>query len=317
MAIKSGMNWDGTPATWACSGSSPYYPGCTCTKYTEWPSERAGFVFGTFNKPFYKNNTFQDLFAYGNAGVGLAAGQPTQPGGWCNGTEPVGFFPCAKCNNTESNRWNNCSPCVNGDLEPTTLRSQCPVTDYTASEKSNNNILNRITLANNGLGSPTPQEGAGTEITSYTLSQFDQFGSKSNLYFEGNSQYANKANGARLRYRYVNGVLMDGTNGLPAQELWPWPMEDRIRVELARELPELGATNFSVTNTLVPLINQYTAVQVPLAILSGTPAPTPISGDLNNDGHVDYRDFISVLTQFGQNGINIFSLNTVIKNYGH
>jgi len=36
-------------------------------------------------------------------------------------------------------------------------------------------------------------------------------------------------------------VLMDGTNGAPAQPLWPWPMEERIRAELGVSVTNLVA----------------------------------------------------------------------------
>ena len=35
--------------------------------------------------------------------------------------------------------------------------------------------------------------------------------------------------GANLCYRYVGGVRQDGSNGSPAQPLWPWPMNERIK----------------------------------------------------------------------------------------
>jgi hypothetical protein len=66
--------------------------------------------------------------------------------------------------------------------------------------------------------------------------------------------------GARLQYRYVNGSLTDGP-------LWPWPMEDRIKKEFADPnlfqasgVPGQVWTNFSVTNTICPLLIQYEAV---------------------------------------------------------
>ena len=47
------------------------------------------------------------------------------------------------------------------------------------------------------------------------------------------------------------------------------------------------------------------------------PAPGLQSlGDFNNDSHVDYRDFLWLLNQFGQNGFNIYNFNTLVKNYG-
>jgi hypothetical protein len=51
--------------------------------------------------------------------------------------------------------------------------------------------------------------------------------------------------------------------------------------------------------------------------VSPTPTITPKPGDLNTDGAVDYRDHRLLLTQFGQTGYNLFTLNTVIKNFGH
>ncbi len=55
--------------------------------------------------------------------------------------------------------------------------------------------------------------------------------------------------GARLAFRYLDGVLMDGSNGSPAQPLWPWPMEDRIQAELGISITDY-MTNliFGTTN---------------------------------------------------------------------
>jgi len=230
IAIQAGMKWNGTPMTWPCP--DPYNSSVQCTKWGDYQSLRAGFVFGTFSRPLFQNNRFQDLFAYANGGAGLSAGEPTQGGGWCDGTEAVGHYPCSMCNAVETNPADNCTP---GQVTPP--------------RASSNNTLNRVTLLNNGLGSPPPQEGAGTEVTDFSLSMFDRFGSKSNLYIEGRQGYTDPSKGARLQHRYVNGVLMDGTNGQAAQSLWPWPMEDRIKSEFATQLLT-PVSNFSVTNTI-------------------------------------------------------------------
>ena len=78
--------------------------------------------------------------------------------------------------------------------------------------------------------------------------------------------------GARLRYRYVDGTLMDGFNGQPAQSLWPWPMEQRIQDELG----------ISVTN----LIASIAPEQVPGGACTYTVSPTsvnaPTSGGSSN-----------------------------------
>ena len=262
MSIGAGMKWNGTPMTWPCP--NPDKPTQNCSNWT-WKALRSAYSFGVYNVPLFLNNQFQDLFAFGAAGVGLSAGQ------WCSGG----------------------------------TNSICQ------GRTSSGNILSRVTLINNGIGTPPPGEGAGNEITAESLSMFDQFGIKNNLYIEGNPNFQDKSKGARLRYRYVDGILMDGSNGKPAQELWPWPMEDRVRAELNVHMskyhginPELQ--NFSVTNTLVPLINQYTAVTVPLGNPTSQPTTTSTQtpskpGDANGDNKVDGIDYVVWLNNYNQN----------------
>lgn len=52
------------------------------------------------------------------------------------------------------------------------------------------------------------------------------------------------------------------------------------------------------------------------ATTTSPPTPTPVPGDLNQDSRVDYRDLMMGLSQFGQGGVNLFTLNTVLKNFG-
>ena len=185
-------------------------------------------------------------------------------------------------------------------------------------------ILNRITLINNSIADVSPYNHSGIELPSEALSSFRDYGTIGDLFIEGNSQYADKQKGARLRYRYINGVL---TN----QELWPWPMEERIRIELAREF---GIQNYSVTNTIVPLINQYTAQQVPLGsgspTPSVTPSPSPNPADVNGSGGVDFNDLKLVLSNWlgistcatficdlnSDSKINALDASLVIVNFG-
>ena len=217
MAVKVGMRWDGTPMRgelspdeggdlipdmtkdWPCP--NPARTDIHCTEFTKWQGTRAGFDFGVYSVPTFLSNTFQDLFAWGNAGPGIAIGEPPISIGW----------------------------------DPS----------------SSGNVLNRVTLVNNGLGDPPPWEKLQgyPNIADYSLKMINRAGGVQNLYIEGDTRYADKSAGARLRYRYVNGQLMDGSNGQPAQELWPWPMEQRVKDELG----------ISVTCELGNLINQYAA----------------------------------------------------------
>jgi hypothetical protein len=123
---------------------------------------------------------------------------------------------------------------------------------------STNNQLIRVTLVNNSQGDPAPPGGTGVDAVSSDLDRFD---TKQDLKIgevAGGTAYT--GNGAKLEYRYVNGAL---TN-IP---LWPWPMEDRIRREFADSrlfqaggVPGKVWSNFSVTNTICPILAQYGAV---------------------------------------------------------
>ena len=283
ISINSGMNLDGTYRVWNCSDMAPacvnHGTKCAANGSTDWLYHRTGFTFGIYANPYFKNNTFQDLFAWGNASFGLTAG-----GNWCDGSEPAGTYPCARCNTVENNPNENCSP-----------------SQLTSSDRSSGNLLNRVTLVNNSIASASPYNHSGIEAPSEVLDTFRTYGTLGDMYIEGDSQHADKSKGARLRFRYVNGSLT-------TQELWPWPMEERIKTELAREI---GIQNYSVTNKIVPLINQYTAIPVnlnitpsPTTILSPSPTGNQKAGDANSDGKVDGIDYAIWLIHFGQNTTN-------------
>ena len=81
--------------------------------------------------------------------------------------------------------------------------------------------------------------------------------------------------GARLWFRYINGVLKDGKTGGEVQYLWPWPMEDRIwratqeyyRLDPANHPPAANVTREVLT-------------------LDGGSLP----GDFDADGDIDATD---------------------------
>jgi hypothetical protein len=118
-------------------------------------------------------------------------------------------------------------------------------------------ILDHATVINSGLCGNCREKGlniSGAADFTITNSRID------------GTSYQN--GGARLQYRYINGIL---TN----EPLWPWPMEERIKAEYA---DVFGIQNFSVTETVYPILAKYGAV------------PTAGSSDLNNDGQVDRYD---------------------------
>ncbi|MFB3903314.1 MAG: carbohydrate-binding protein [Acidobacteriota bacterium] len=107
------------------------------------------------------------------------------------------------------------------------------------------NRLERVTLSGNGLGLVS-DGGPGTDALYSELQKLAITDSKIAVVrdSQGRSYPAYTGQGARLRHRYIDGVLMDGSNGQPAQALWPWPMEQRIRDELG----------ISITNTIAQVI---------------------------------------------------------------
>jgi hypothetical protein len=111
-----------------------------------------------------------------------------------------------------------------------------------------NNHVNRATVLANGQYNLDKEGGVGVDAQQEELSLFT---SVENSYIEDvwlggslDNRTTMNGEGARLTHRYINGVLMDGSNGQPAKPLWPWPMEGRIQSELG----------ISVTETMTDLI---------------------------------------------------------------
>ena len=69
MAIFSGMNEDGTPMVWGDSRPQP--TDYTCVRDFNWPGQRSGFnVYESGSAQI--GNLWQDIFAYGSAGLGVS-----------------------------------------------------------------------------------------------------------------------------------------------------------------------------------------------------------------------------------------------------
>jgi len=118
------------------------------------------------------------------------------------------------------------------------------------------NVLERATFVNNGRGLVN-DGGPGTDALDNQLKMMNVTNSKIVVVrdSQGKAYPAYTGEGARLQYRYVDGVLMDGTNGQSAQSLWPWPMEQRIRDELG----------ISITNTIAQIIPDQVSAIAPIS----------------------------------------------------
>src|SRR5262249_57211154 len=92
---------------------------------------------------------------------------------------------------------------------------------------------------------------------------------------------ATAGTGARTCYRYINGVLQDGTGGTTATPLWPWPMDARIRSALSKSgrNPDaiFGGAGNSVTQQMEALFGTIPAQ----CRTSGTLATSIPSGPVN------------------------------------
>ena len=78
MAIRSGMKEDGTPMVWGTTRPQPTNQ--TCVRDFSWPGQRDGFnIYEGYAE--IKDNLWQDIFAWGGAGLGLSweAAQGTYP----------------------------------------------------------------------------------------------------------------------------------------------------------------------------------------------------------------------------------------------
>ena len=86
MSLGAGMRWDNTQRKFVIAtmdNATCTYNGISkpaacansnCIDLKGNTSYRAGFVIATFGNPLMRNNIFKDLFAYGNAGLGIIAG---------------------------------------------------------------------------------------------------------------------------------------------------------------------------------------------------------------------------------------------------
>ncbi len=111
-----------------------------------------------------------------------------------------------------------------------------------------NNVVNRVTIYHNGLDLPVYNNSI--DMRAEDLSGLSITNSRIDVIKSSGQSFTGE--GARLQNRYINGVLKDGSDGTPAQPLWPWPMEQRIRDEMG----------ISVTNLIAGIIpSQVSPIQ--------------------------------------------------------
>lgn len=121
------------------------------------------------------------------------------------------------------------------------------------------NVLDHATISGNGSHAVTADGGIGAQVRLGSLVP-------TNSKIQGTSY---QGEGARLTYRYVDGVLT-------TQPLWPWPMESRGTAELGfsitsfmqAHMQQAGMTTGGSTATPTP-----TAVAIATATPTRTPAP--------------------------------------------
>jgi hypothetical protein len=102
-----------------------------------------------------------------------------------------------------------------------------------------NNIVNRATIYHNGLD--LQNYGKSVDAFQEDMARLTVTNSRIDVI---SSSSPKTGEGARLQNRYIDGVLKDGSDGTPAQPLWPWPMEQRIHDEMG----------ISVTNLIAGII---------------------------------------------------------------
>jgi hypothetical protein len=188
IAIMGGSDFEGNAFDWGKIRPQPSQVSNIKNLYE--PCHRTGFFIGHGPTSIIKDDFLQDIFAWGNASVGLCVAESPQ---------------------------------------------------------MINNKVNRATIYHNGLDYPT--ENNSIDARQDDLSGLSITNSRIDVIKPAGGPIIGE--GARLKNRYIDGVLKDGSDGTPAQPLWPWPMEQRIRDEMG----------ISVTNLIAGIIpSQVTPV---------------------------------------------------------
>ena len=125
----------------------------------------------------------------------------------------------------------------------------------------------------------------GVQVDADFFSHVDKI---ADTYIQDNERY--QGGGARLKYRYRSRFSGDMPEpNLTSTELWPWPMEERIRSEFntylypiwGAEEPELH--NFSVTSTTLGIFRNLPSEQNPLGEAPRISTVVDNRGDYSND----------------------------------
>jgi hypothetical protein len=93
-----------------------------------------------------------------------------------------------------------------------------------------NTTIDRLTLLNNGADAPAADGGRGAQIR---LGKGVTQGQITNLCISPAPNGQTQGQPARLRTRYVDGVLTD-------EPLWPWPMQERAMAELGVDVTAIA-----------------------------------------------------------------------------
>jgi hypothetical protein len=265
IAMNVGLNWNSSTIIWPCP-----YPDSSCTTCwsPNWLHHRSGFGLGNPNGGSINNNVFQDIFSYSSGGLGFNVNVPS------SGTQNQMIR----------------ATLVNNGVATNVMAQGCANPDDLRCEKNRSIQLPKLTafsvFQDNKIQCTSAQEPSC-----------------------GGSGF--KGQGAKIKYRYES--YFDANNNpvinLTDIPLWPWPMEERIMEEFKTHLtmyhaqtPELA--NFSVTNTIVPILQQHGAMDgsTPTPTntsTTNTPTPTPEPGDANGDGKVDGLDYVIWLNNYG------------------
>jgi hypothetical protein len=164
ISINAGMNSNGSVKNWGSTRPQP----TSCTGLTDfnWPSHRAGFVI--YGQGEIKDNLLQDIFSWGNAGLGLAF------------HSGAGYHP-----NNRNNRVNRATVINNGlDNPDGPWGSYGGIgTDALQEELSRFSVVENSNIENILIDWPNYYDGGQRVMTSMS------------------------GEGARLTDRYINGVL--------------------------------------------------------------------------------------------------------------
>jgi hypothetical protein len=114
---------------------------------------------------------------------------------------------------------------------------------------SNGTAHTGLTVTNLTSFNPTKGTNPSSYAADWTKTNVQEYTGLADAAYGGQNIYtADSSHGGKLRYRYMNGVLKDGSDGFHPIPLWPWPMNQRILDATSQASAAQPSLNIAIEN---------------------------------------------------------------------